>query len=103
MKKERKKHSTFKNIRRSEYFAHCFLITLDKKVYIHKDIQTIFGVFDDDMYDIYIEDFIRHQLAICLTEKAISPYTVNMEKLGIWEYDRLLEDGVKTFVEWCQN
>jgi|TARA_R100000093_G_scaffold59054_1_gene30932 hypothetical protein len=103
MKKKRKKHDAFKNIRRSEYFCHCFLITIDNKVYIHKDIRTKFAIFDDDMYDIYMEDFVKYQLTICLNEKGISPHSIEMEKLGIWEYDRLKEDGTKTFVSWCAN
>lgn len=82
----------YKNIEKPNHkpYPHCFVFFVDKKLsnetFIHRDLDTDFQVID---YNDYIEN---------ITNQLYNTYKQNVKiegfKLGLWEYNKLLEIGV---------
>ena len=82
----------FKNIRKPSHtiFTHCFIFFVNdgkkEKTFIHRDLDTDFEGVDYDKY-------------IFKKEKELyNKYKTNVKiegsKLGLWEYEQLLEMGI---------
>ena len=82
----------YKNIRKPSHTicTHCFVFFVDdgkdEKTYILRDMQTDFEGAD---YDSYIKDKIGE-----IKDKYKANVNIEGSRLGLWEYQRLLELGV---------
>tara|TARA_R100001594_G_scaffold42059_2_gene74120 strand:- start:2114 stop:2389 length:276 start_codon:yes stop_codon:yes gene_type:complete len=82
----------YKNIRKPNHtiFTHCFVFFVDdginEKTYIMRDMYTD---FEDIDYDHYIDIKVME-----LHKKYKSNVKIEGSKLGLWEYEQLLELGV---------
>lgn len=82
----------YKNIKKPNHtiYTHCFVFFVDDgkkgKTFIHRDLETDFYRMDYNKY-IYNKEIDLH-----------SKYDTNVEiegsRLGLWEYEQLLELGV---------